>query len=85
VIREDRELLAQLARLGTDLVPFAMRLIDDIASVDEQARYAERLIAAGERLHRRAGKTAQVVIEGEVLAGGPTTLPELTGEPHREP
>jgi len=85
MIREDRELLTQLARLGTDLAPFALRLMEDIASADEQACYADRLVAAGERLRRRAGKTAEVVIEGEVLTNGPRILPELTKEPHREP
>ena len=85
MIREDRELLAELARLGTDMAPLAMRLIDDIASAEEQAHYAQRLIAAGERLRRRANKTAEVIIEGEVLTNRPRTLPELTGEPHRAP
>lgn len=85
MIREDRELLAELARLNIDMVTLGMRLMDDIASADEQAHYAQRLIAAGERLRRRAGKTAEVIIEGEVLTHGPRTLPELTGELHREP
>jgi hypothetical protein len=75
VIREDRELLAELARLNREMTPLAMRLMDDSASTAEQAHYAQRLIAAGERLRRRAEETAGAVIEGEVLANGPVILP----------
>lgn len=75
MIREDRELLAELARLNREMTPLAMRLMDDSASTAEQAHYAQRLIAAGERLRRRAEETAGAVIEGEVLANGPVILP----------
>ncbi|HET9254310.1 MAG TPA: hypothetical protein VFO16_03785 [Pseudonocardiaceae bacterium] len=84
MIREDRELLAELARLNRDMVAFAMRLMDASASADEQVRYAQRLIAAGERLRRRANETAGGVIEDEVLVYGPLIMPELTEEPYRE-
>lgn len=46
MIREDRELLTELARLNTDMAPFAMRVMDGSASAAEQAHYAQRLIAA---------------------------------------
>lgn len=85
MIREDRELLAELARLNTEMTPLAMRLMDDSVSTAEQARYAQRLIAAGERLRRRADETAGAVIDGEVIASGPVILPSFTVEPHREP
>jgi hypothetical protein len=85
VIREDRELLALLARLNTDMVSLAMRIMEHAASAAEQADYAQRLITAGERLRRRAAGKNAVVIEGEVLAKGPLTLPGLTAEPYREP
>ena len=86
MIREDRELLAVLARLNTDMVSLAMRIMEHLASADEQAHYAQRLIAAGERLQRRANEMGGAVIEGEVvLTNGPLTLPELTTEPYREP
>jgi len=86
VIREDRELLALLARLNTDMVSLAMRIMEHLASADEQAHYAQRLIAAGERLQRRANEMGGAVIESEVvLMNGPLTLPELTVEPYREP
>lgn len=68
MIREDRELLAELARLNTDMAAFGMRLMEDSASIAEQQHYAHRLIAVGERLRRRANDTRGAVIEGEVLA-----------------
>ncbi|MFY9809088.1 MAG: hypothetical protein WAK86_17790 [Pseudonocardiaceae bacterium] len=85
MIREDRELLAELARLNTDMVSLAMRIMDDSASADEQACYAERLIAVGEQLQRRAGEKGRTVIEGEILANGLLILPGRAVEPYREP
>lgn len=85
MIREDRELLAELARLNTEMAPLAMRMMEDSATVTEQHDYAQRLIAAGMRLQRRANETAGVVVEGEVLGNGPLALPVYTVEPHREP
>jgi hypothetical protein len=68
VSREDRELLAELARLNTAMASLALRIMEGSASAAEQACYAQRLIAAGERLRRRANGTSGGVIEGEVLA-----------------
>ncbi|MDQ2883613.1 MAG: hypothetical protein M3Y48_21265 [Actinomycetota bacterium] len=84
MIREDRELLTELARLNREMTPLAMRMMDGSASVTEQQAYAERLIAAGERLQRRAEGKEQTVIEGAVLTSGALTLPVHTVEPHRE-
>lgn len=85
MIREDRELLAELSRLNTAMVPFAMRIMEGTASADEQHDYARRLIAAGEWLQRRADDNGGTVIEGEVLANGPLTLPAHTVAPDWEP
>jgi hypothetical protein len=85
MIREDRELLAQLARLGREMAPLAMRIMDGSASVVEQQNYALALIAAGKRLHRRADKTAGMIIEGEVLESEPLILLERTTQLYREP
>lgn len=85
MIREDRELLAELARLNSDMTPLAMRIMDDSASAAEQQDYAQRLIIAGERLRRRVTATCGAVIDGEFCGNGPLTLPVLTVEPHREP
>jgi hypothetical protein len=85
VIREDRELLAELARLNTAMAPLALRIIDGSAGTAEQAHYAQRLIAVGERLQRRAEALSDVIVEGGVLANGPLTLPAHTVEPYSEP
>lgn len=84
MIREDRELLAELSRLNREMTPLALRIIGGSASAAEQQRYAERLITAGERLRRRAHETAGMVVEGEILNTEPLTLPALTVEPRRE-
>jgi hypothetical protein len=84
MIREDRELLAALARLNRELAPLAMRMMEGSASVTEQQDYAQRLIAAGERLWRRADELVDIVIDGEVLFHGPLTRPELTAESCQE-
>lgn len=84
MIREDRELLAELARLNSDMAPFAMRVMDGSASIAEQAHYAQRLIAAGKRLQRRADQMAGMVVEGEALANGSFTLPPYSIESHLE-
>jgi hypothetical protein len=84
VIREDRELLAELARLNTAMASLALRIMDGNASVAEQQNYAQRLVAAGERLHQRANKTNHPVIEGEVLADVSIAPPAHTAEPHEE-
>ncbi len=82
--REDRELLAELARLHTDMVPLVMTIMEESASAAEQAYYADRLIAAGKRLQHRADQTTGTVIEGEVLANGSLILSLYTAEPHQE-
>jgi hypothetical protein len=85
VIREDRELLAELARLNRDMASLALRVMEGRASIAEQRHYAERLIAAGERLQRRADRLGGVVIAGEVVAGVSIVLPAHTVEPEWEP
>ncbi|MGH3797520.1 MAG: hypothetical protein ACRDSP_21845 [Pseudonocardiaceae bacterium] len=80
MIREDRELLAELARLNTDMASLAMRVLDGSASTAEQQHYAQRLVAVGRRLQRRAERSDHVVIEGEVVAEEPITLPANTVE-----
>lgn len=84
MIREDRELLAELARINTAIAPLAMRIMDGSASATEQAHYAVRMITAGKRLQRRADEMTESVIEGEVVAEGPLTLAVHTVGPYRE-
>ncbi len=84
MIREDRELLAELARINTAMAPLAMRIMDGSASAAEQAHYADRLITVGKWLRRRANERIEFVVEGEVVANGPPALPAHPGEPYRE-
>ncbi|MGH4019661.1 MAG: hypothetical protein ACRDT0_10595 [Pseudonocardiaceae bacterium] len=85
VIREDRELLAELAQLNGDMTSLGLRIMEGSASAREQQDYAERLIAAGERLKRRAGAIGGTVIEGEVCAEEPIALPGHTAGCSAEP
>ena len=85
MIREDRELLAELARLNREMAPLAMRIMEGSASTAEQQNYARRLIEIGERLRRRVDEPVETIVDGEVLANGPLTLPGLPVEPYREP
>lgn len=81
MIREDRELLSELARLGTAMPSLALRIMDDSAGAREQQNYARPLIAAGERLRQRANGASGLVVEGQVLAMGALALPVHTVEP----
>jgi hypothetical protein len=83
VIREDRELLVELARLNGDMASLALQIMDGSASVAEQRHYAQRLIAVGERLERRKVGMQGAVIEGEIVAG-PTAIPAHTAEPDQK-
>lgn len=87
MIREDRELLAELARLNTAMASLALRIMDGSATAAEQQDYARRLIAVGERLDRRGEETAGIVavagtvIEGEVVNNESLVLPRHSTEP----
>lgn len=85
MIREDRELLAEPARLNGDMAPLALRMLEGTATGAQQRHYAQRLIAAGERLQRRADKAGAMVIDGQAEAAHPITLPEHTVEPDWKP
>lgn len=55
MIREDRELLAEMYRLNAALASLALRIMDGSATAAEQLDYAQRLTRAVERLQQRAG------------------------------
>ena len=61
MIRADRELLADLARMNSDVAPLAMRIMNDSATVDEQRTFADRLIELGTRLNHRARQSGLVI------------------------
>lgn len=81
MIREDRELLAELALINGDMSSLALRILGGSASAAEQEHYAQRLVAAGRRLQRRADGMSCAVIEGEVETEAPLALPAHTMEP----
>lgn len=85
MIREDRELLAQLARVNREMAPLAMRIMEGTASAAEQRHYGQRLIAVGQRLCHRVDESGRFVIPGEFVIEEPLTLPASTIEPAREP
>jgi hypothetical protein len=88
VIREDRELLTELARLNRAMASLALRVMDGSVGATEQRDYGQRLIAAGERLRRRADNKMSdpVVIEGTMLLekGDSLALPGHGVEPYRD-
>lgn len=81
MIREDRELLAELARLNSTMASLALRMMDGSATAGEQRDYAQRLIAAGERLRARVDERQYSVIDGEVTVSATLVFPEFTVEP----
>lgn len=83
MIREDRELLTELARVNRDIAPLAMRIMEGSAGATEQQHYGQRLIAAGQRLCRRADKAGRVVIAGEVAVEEQLALPASAGNCER--
>jgi len=76
VIREDRELLTELARVNRGIMTFAMRVMEGSAEVEEQCMFGARLIAIGEAVQKRAQRGAEgieLVIEGETVEAIDTT------------
>ena len=78
MIREDRELLVELARLNRAMPALGLRVMEGSASASEQRHYGERLMAVGERLKRRADGMSGAVIDGAVVTGASTALPSYT-------
>jgi hypothetical protein len=71
--RADRQLLADLARLNSDVVALAMQIMDGSATREEQQTFANRLIELGGRLDRRAHHT-RMVIDSDTVTDGPENL-----------
>ncbi len=77
MIREDRLLLAELGRLNTDVVPLAMRIMDESATAEEHYAFAERLAAMAQRLQARAAHVG-LVIDGEVAIAADQNMHRYT-------
>lgn len=84
MIRKDRELLTELARLNTAMAPLAMRIMDGSVSTSEQQDYVQRLIVVGEWLRQRANGMSGSVIEVEVITNGRLALPVHSVESYGE-
>jgi hypothetical protein len=76
--REDRLLLIELSRLNTDVVPLAMRIMEDSATAEEHYAFAQRLAAMAQRLQAR-GTQVGVVIDGEVMITTEQNFPGQAG------
>ncbi|MGH2776717.1 MAG: hypothetical protein ACRDJT_14990 [Actinomycetota bacterium] len=81
MIREDRLLLAELGRLNTDVVPLAMRIMDESATAKEHYAFAERLAAMARRLQARAARVG-FVIAGEVAIAAEQNVHGSAGTIH---
>jgi hypothetical protein len=75
MIRADRELLADFARMNSDVVTLAMQIMDDSATSEEQQTFAERLIELGTRLSHQARRT-RIVIDGDTGTDGTEEFPQ---------
>ncbi|HEX4102326.1 MAG TPA: hypothetical protein VHY21_17595 [Pseudonocardiaceae bacterium] len=83
MIREDRLLLVELGRLNTDVVPLAMRIMDESATAEEHYAFAERLAAMARRLQARAADVS-LVIDGEVAIAADQDVNRSADTVHRQ-
>lgn len=83
MIREDRLLLVELGRLNTDVVPLAMRIMDESATAEEHYAFAERLAAMARRLQARAAHVS-LVIGGEVAIAADQDVNRSADTVHRQ-
>lgn len=75
MIRADRVLLVDLARMNSEVAPLAMKIMDDSATVEEQRTFAGRLLELGTRLDHRARQSG-LVIDCDTV-GEPAVTPKL--------
>jgi hypothetical protein len=64
VIFEDRELLAELSRVNTDVPTVTLSILDGSFTQEQHDAFAARLIAPGKAIQRRG---RQEVIDGSVV------------------
>ncbi|MCA1704724.1 MAG: hypothetical protein LC808_16255 [Actinobacteria bacterium] len=76
---DDRKLLNELQLLGQAIGPFALAVIEDRVSRDEQLTLGTLLVNIAERIRDRAVKTP-ITIEGMVVPDVPVALPDRTVE-----
>lgn len=76
---DDRELLHELKLLGQALGPFALGVLENRVSREEQLAFGTRLVNIAERVKDRAVKTP-ITIEGKAVPDVPVALPDRTVE-----
>ncbi|MGH3909036.1 MAG: hypothetical protein ACRDTE_33380 [Pseudonocardiaceae bacterium] len=76
---DDRALLHELKHLGQALAPFALGVMENCVSRDEQLGFGTRLVSLAERIRDRA-ITTPLTIEGTVVPDVPAALPDHTLE-----
>lgn len=67
VIREDRILLTELARLNTAVPELAIRMMDGALSTEEQIAFGRWLLSMAEAIMQRAERSQAFVLDGQVL------------------
>lgn len=64
--RDDETLLIALARISNDSGTFALGVLENSISRDDQIAFGHRLVDLAEAIRERALRTADLVIEGSV-------------------
>ncbi len=68
--RDDEELLLALSRIGKDSGTFALGVLEDSISRDDQIIFGHRLVDLAEAIRKRALRTAGLIIEGSIIDDG---------------
>ncbi|MFZ2119194.1 MAG: hypothetical protein WAU83_22230 [Pseudonocardiaceae bacterium] len=84
MIREDRLLLAELRRLNTDVLPLAMRIMDESATAEEHYAFADRLAAMARRLQARAAHVSLVIDVEVAIAADQDVSGSADTVPHQD-
>lgn len=64
--RDDEELLLALSRISKDSGPFALGVLKNSISRDDQIAFGHRLTDLAEAIRKRALRTVALVVEGSV-------------------
>ncbi|MGH3813359.1 MAG: hypothetical protein ACRDUV_13030 [Pseudonocardiaceae bacterium] len=68
--REDEELLLELSRISKDSGSFALGVLENNISRDDQIVFGYRLVDLAAAIRERALRTAELIIEGSVCDAG---------------
>lgn len=67
MIREERELLAALMRVNTDVPAFVLAFMGNGLSADDERAFAHRLDDMAAKIRQHAATTQRLVIDGDTL------------------